>query len=455
MGAGLLVRFDIRKLFASFFLLIFALGLVGQVVPQGDHALVAEVDGAINPVSERFISRAIDQATAEGAEILIITLDTPGGLLSSTRNIVQDLLNAPIPVAVYVWPPGAQAASAGTFVTAAANFAVMAPSTNIGAAAPVTSSGEDISETMEAKVIEDTTALMRSIASQRGRNAEALEDTITQATAYDAEEAVQLNVADFIATNVDDLLSQVDGLTVETSTGMKTLETEGLSQRNIKMNVIEQFLDFLADPNVSFLLLSLGGLGLVVELLNPGGIVPGLVGVIFLILAFVSFGNLPVNWAGVALIILALALLVAEILVSGFGVFGVGSVVSFVLGGLLLFNNFGPADPTDASIGVNLWLLGSVTAVFAIVGLWVIRTIVDSRRGRRQDRPPESPLIGMVGVVADDLVPRGTALVADEVWTAISEGGSVIESGEEVQVQSLHGAVLTVLRSEPVEDEES
>ena len=442
-------------LFAAFSLLCFALGLVGQVAAQGErHALVAEVDGAINPVSERFISRVIDQAHEEGAEILIITLDTPGGLLDSTRGIVQNLLNAPIPVAVYVWPSGAQAASAGTFVTAAGHFAVMAPGTNIGAASPVTAGGEDIPETLESKVVEDTSALMRSIASERNRNAEALEDTIVNATAYDAEEAVELNVVDFIATGVDDLLEQVDGLTVETSEGTKDAWTpEGLEQRNVKMNLIERFLDFLADPNVSFILLSLGGMGLVIELLNPGGIVPGLVGVIFLILAFVSFGNLPVNWAGVGLIILAMGLLVAELMVAGFGILGVGSLICFILGGLLLFDNFGAPDPGGLDISVNTWLIVSLAAVFGIGGLWILRTMVRSRRGERQDRPSAPQLMGLVGEVVHELTPRGTVLIADEIWTAISEDGTVIPTGEKVIVRGLEGVILTVVRSQRSEDQ--
>ena len=438
----------LRRLFAAFFLGCFALGLVGQVAAQGDHVLVAEVDGAINPVSERFISRVINQAHEEGAEMLVITLDTPGGLLDSTREIVQELLNAPLPVAVYVWPSGAQAASAGTFVTAAAHFAVMAPGTNIGAASPVTAGGGDIPETLESKVVEDTSALMRSIAAERNRNADALEDTIVNATAYDAEEAVQLNVVDFTATGVGNLLEQVDGLTVETSEGPKTLETRGLEQRNVKMNLIERFLDFLADPNVSFILLSLGGMGLVIELLNPGGIVPGLVGVVFLILAFVSFGNLPVNWAGVGLIGLAMALLVAELMIAGFGVFGVGSIICFILGGLLLFNNFGAPDPGGLDIGVNPWLVGSLAGVFGVGGLWLLRTMVRSRRGERQDRPSKPELLGAVGEVVHEIAPRGTVLIADEIWTAISEDGTVIPIGEKVIVRGLEGVVLTVVRSQ-------
>ena len=448
MGRNMSALPTLRKLMAIPFLLVFCLGLIGQAAPQDPHTLVAELDGAINPVSQRFIARAIEKGEKDGAEIVIITLDTPGGLLSSTREIVQDLLNASIPTAVYVSPAGAQAASAGTFVTAAANFAVMAPGTNIGAASPVGSGGGDIPETLKAKVIEDTTALMRSIAQQRNRNAEALEDTITKATAYDFDEAVELNVVDFIARDVDDLLAQVNGVTVDTATGSRTLETEGLEQRSFKMNFIEKFLFFLADPNVSFLLLSLGGLGLVVELFNPGLIIPGVLGAIFLILAFLSLGNLPVNWAAVGFIILALILVVAELFVSGFGILGIGAIVSFIFGGLLLFDSFGAPSPTNAPTSVNLWLLGSLSAALSLLGLWFLRTMVRSRRAQRHDIPPDSPLIGATAIVVADLAPRGTVHVADEVWTAVSGDDTVIETGQRVEVRKVEGTLLTVFRAQ-------
>ena len=249
------------------------LGLVGPALAQEHerHALVADVDGMINPVSQRFISRAIDKGEKDGAEVVIIKLDTPGGLLSSTQEIVEDLLSDRITTVVYVHPSGAHAASAGTFITAAANFAVMAPGTRIGAAAPIAGDGEDIPETLKSKVIEDATALMRLIAEQRNRNSEALEDTVTEPEpqSYTDQEAMGLNVVDFVARDVADLLEQIDGKTVELTSGPRTLNTQGLALREINMSLIEKFLFFLADPNVAFLLLSLGGLGLVIELWTP------------------------------------------------------------------------------------------------------------------------------------------------------------------------------------------
>ncbi len=438
-----------RGIFLVLFTAMLALGIAGPALSQERHALVAEVDGIINPVTQRYISRVVDKGEKDGSEVVIIKLDTPGGLLSSTRKVVEDLLSDRVPTVVYVYPPGARAASAGTFITAAANFAVMAPGTNIGAAAPVAAGGEDISETMKSKVVEDTLALMRGIAELRNRNSEALEDTVTEPNprAYDTQQAVELRVVDFVAGSIPDLLRQIDGKTLETESGTRTLNTQGLVLRNMKMNFIEKFLFFLADPNVSFILLSLGGLGLVVELFNPGLITPGVVGVILLILAFLSFGNLPVNWAAVGFIILAGVLLTAEVFVAGFGVLGIAAIVSFVLGGLLLFSSFGAPSPTMPSIGVSLWLLGSIAGAFTLLGFWFLRTVVQSRRAeRRIKRLPLSPLVGALGVATEDLSPRGAVHVLDEDWTAATEGDIFIERGERVKVLKVEGTVLTVAR---------
>ena len=435
-----------RAVFLLCFVAMVVLGIAGPALAQERHALVTEVDGAINPVTERFISRVIDKGERDGAEVVIIKLDTPGGLLSSTRKIVQDLLNDQVPTVVYVYPPGARAASAGTFITAAANFAVMAPGTNIGAAAPVSGGGGDIPDTLKSKVVQDTLALMRSIAEIRGRNSKALEDTVTEPTpkAYDATEAVELNVVDFIARDVADLLRQINGETVQTPSGPRTLDTSGLALRHVRMNFVEKFLFFLADPNVSFLLLSLGGLGLVIELFNPGLFVPGVVGVILLILAFLSLGNLPVNWAFAGFFLLAGALVVAEIFVSGFGVLGIGAIVSFVLGGLLLFS--GSGSPTAPSTGVSLWLLGSIAGAFTLFGFWFFRTVAQSRRAARETEPALSPLIGALGVATTDLAPGGMVRVDERMWTAVTEDDIVIKAGEKVRVLKLEGVILTVAR---------
>ncbi|MCZ6789517.1 MAG: nodulation protein NfeD, partial [Chloroflexi bacterium] len=337
----------VHRVIIAFSLLAMAGGLIGTVTAQGQdrHVLSLEVDGIITPVVERFIERAIERGEERDAELVLIHLDTPGGLLSSTRKIVEHLLNAEVPTAVYVSPRGAFAASAGTFITAAANFAVMAPGTNIGAASPVGSGGEELGETIKDKVTNDAAALMRSIADERGRNSDTLEETVLEATSYSAQEAVELNMVDFIADDLDDLLTQLHGREAVTPAGVVVLNTRDVEIEGFDMSLVERFLQFLSDPNISFLLLSLGGLGIFVELLNPGLIVPGLVGIILLVLAFVTFGNLPVNWAGVVLILLAVALATLEYYVAGFGVLGVGAIICFVLGSLLLFFHTGAPSP--------------------------------------------------------------------------------------------------------------
>ena len=433
-----------------------ALGLVGplagRVVGQdgagGRHALVITVDGVINPVTERYIGRAIDAAADDGAGLLVIRLDTPGGLLDSTRKIVERLLASPVATAVYVSPAGARAGSAGTFITAAANFAVMAPGTNIGAATPVSSTGQDLGDTLASKAENDAAALIRSIAQERGRNAELLEATVRRAASYTAREAVAGNVADLIADDLDGLLAQLDGRTAQTPQGPVMLETAGLPTRELGRNLLEALLGFLSNPNVSFLLLTIGGMGIVIELFSPGLIVPAVVGVICLILAFVALGNLPVNWAGVALIILAVVLAAAEVAVVGFGVLGVASGVCMALGGLLLFAQFGDASPTLPALGVNRWLLAGVGATAAASVLYLAREAARSRRRREVPQMAAAVSIGETGTVTRPLAPRGVVRIANDTWSATSEDGGVIERGATVRVVAMEGLMLVVTRQE-------
>ena len=433
----------------TFWLLLILLAVIGNLVAsslahaQAPNVLVIKVDGLINGVKERFISRAIDQAVEEGSTLVVIELDTPGGLLSSTRGIVEELLEAPLPVAVYVSPRGARAGSAGTFITAAGHFAVMAPGTNIGAATPISGTGEDLEDTLANKVENDAAALIRSIAQERGRNEDKLEETVRKASSFSAKEAVELNVVDFIAEDLDDLLSQLNGQVVETAAGTRTLDTQDLSQRRVNKNLLENFLEFISDPNVSFILFSIGGLGIVIELFNPGLIAPGVVGVIAMLLAFLAFGNLPVNWAGVAFILVAVVLVALEVVVAGFGVLGVGAIVCFIVGGLILF---GGTTPTMPSASVSRWLVGGVSGGLALTLSYVVWTIYQSRRAGVQ--PLRPALIGMAGTVTGELAPRGIIQVGSETWTAISEDGNVITVGEPVKVSRVDGLILTVSRQD-------
>jgi len=437
-----------RRLAIVLVLLGFAWFLAGLVVDTvraaENHAVVLDIDGTINHVSARYLDRGIDKATSDGAQLIIIELDTPGGYLSSTRDMVEDILSADIPIAVYVSPSGAHAASAGTFITASANFAVMAPGTNIGAASPVASGGEDLPETLEKKINEDTAAFIRSIAAQRNRNSEALEETVTKAKSYSAAEAVEKDVVDFIANDLADLLAQLDGKTAETAAGTVTLHTQGISIRQVDMNLLERFLSVLANPDIVFVLLSVGGLGLLVELFTPGFIGPGVVGVTCYALAFVAMGNMPVNWVGAGLILFSVILFYLELQEAGIGIFGIGGVISFLLGAFLLFGGFGTPDIPTPNFRVALWVIGIATGVmgaFLVLFLRLARTVTWSPVATS---PSGKKLLGQSGVALSVLAPSGKVRVGKESWTATTTTGNLIEEGEKVEVIGIYGRVLKV-----------
>ncbi|MDA1127542.1 MAG: hypothetical protein O2913_02445 [Chloroflexi bacterium] len=280
-----------------------------------------------------------------------------------------------------------------------------------------------------------------------------VEETVRSAASYSALEAVDFNVVDFIADNLDDLLAQLDGQSAETSVGTVVLETQGLETRSFGKNILEHFLEFISDPNVSFILLTVGGLGIMVELFNPGLIAPGVVGVICFLLAFLALGNLPVNWAGVVFVLLAMVLIALEVAVAGFGILGVGAVVSLMVGGLLLFTQFGAPSPTLPSVSVNRWLLVGTGVVASLSVIYVAMLAYQSRK----QVPPlkASVLVGSHGTVTHELDPRGIVLVENETWTAISEDDSVIPPGELIEVRSVDGLTLTVFRKSDPEQEEN
>ncbi|MDA1349476.1 MAG: nodulation protein NfeD, partial [Chloroflexi bacterium] len=438
-------------------LLLVLLGLSGPVAAyflpnvsaQGRQVAVIEID-AIDPISAGFLGRGIDLAADEGAHLIVILLDTPGGFLDSTRDMVEKILASEVPIVVFVTPPGAQAASAGTFITASAHVAAMSPTTNIGAASPVGPSGEDLPDTLESKAIQDTAAFMRSIAEQRGRNSEALEDTVLRATSYSASEALDKGIIDLIAKDLDDLLSQLDGRTIEMDRGDHVLETNGLEVRKIGRNPVERFLGLIADPNIAFLLVSLGGIGLIVELWNPGLFVPGVAGVIALGLGFVALGNLPVNWVGAGLLMLGIALFFAELQAPGIGVFGVAGGVCFVLGAFLLFGDTSAPGVEAPSVKVSIWAILGVSVILAAFLLALVRLALQSRR---LNYPTQiDSLVGKTGVTTTELRPRGTVQVASEMWSAVSDSGQPIDEGEEVLVLEVDGLTLKVFRAnEPTE----
>ncbi|HYM16897.1 MAG TPA: nodulation protein NfeD [Dehalococcoidia bacterium] len=406
-----------------------------QVHQQGAvQILTANSD--VNDVMARYIDRGIGEAERTHAKAVVIKLDTPGGLQSSMEHIVQRIQGAKVPVIVWVAPSGAQAASAGTFITMAGHVAAMAPGTSIGAAHPVSSSGGDITGTLGTKVENNAAAYARSIADAHGRNATWAESAVRQSVSASTSEAVALHVVDYAANGMDSLLSQADGRTVKVDNRAVALSgLETAPRVTNSMTLIEQGLLILSDPNIAFVLLAIGGLGLLLEFLHPGFIAPGVFGAISLVLAFFALGTLPVNWAGVALVLLAFVFFGAELYVHGFGALGMGGVLSLVAGGLLLTSGTGAQ--------VSRWLVLGMGAGFAVFFFTVINAIIRMRRA-----PAHVGLQTMIGdraVARSDLNPSGYVFLHGERWRAISEDGP-ITSGEPVRITKVKGLTLTVRR---------
>ncbi len=398
------------------------------------------VKGTINPVLVDYIRRGIDHAEDTDAVACIIQLDTPGGLDTSMRDIVKDIVNARVPVVVYVSPSGARAASAGVFITVAAHVAAMAPNTAIGAAHPVavgTEGEQAMSEAMEEKIVNDAAAYIRSIAGAHGRNVEWAERAVRESVSATEEEALQLNVIDMVAPDLNSLIAQLDGRQVTMLDGsVVSLHMQGAVVNHFKMNWVEGFLFAISDPNIAYLLLSLAMLGLMVEITNPGLIFPGVVGGVCLLLAFYSLGVLPVNYAGILLIVLAFGLFVAEVFTTTFGLFTAGGITSLAIGSLILFKG-GPLFQVDP------WLVAGVVGSIAALLAFVVNRVI--RAHRRQASTGREELVGKKAIVKVPLDPEGTVLFKGERWTAISETGRV-ELGEEVIITRVDGLTLYVTK---------
>ena len=399
-------------------------------------------DGIVNPVMERYIDRGIDTAERSDAAAVVLRLDTPGGLDSSMRDVIQRIESSTVPVIVYVSPAGSRAASAGTFITMAGHVAAMAPSTSIGAASPVSSDGGDIEGALGRKIENDAVAYIRGIAEQRGRNADWAEDAVRDAVAVNQNEAVELNVVDFVATGIDDLLTQshgreVDLLTAEGSAVTATVDVAGAPVTENDRTILEQLLYIIADPNIAFLLLSLGGLAIVAEIFTTNG-VTGIFGAIALVLAFFALGALPTNWAGVALITFGLVLITAEVFVAGFGVLGIGGIIAIAFGGLILTGS------SDTGFQVSRWLVigFAVTSGVLVIGLGGL--ILKARR--MPVHSGRESFVGAKGTARGRLSPRGAVLVEGERWDAIAEDQQTIEEDTPIIVTRSEGFLLYVKR---------
>jgi membrane-bound serine protease (ClpP class) len=424
-----------RRFILLFCLLIF-FSIVGSLLSApSSQVMVITVQGVINPVTSEFIEKSIQKANKQAVEVLIIELDTPGGLDSSMRQIVKAINSSGVPVVVYVSPSGARAASAGVFITMAAHIAAMAPGTNIGAAHPVGIGGK-MDKTMVEKATNDAVAYIKAIAESRGRNSEWAEKAVRKSVSASATEALKLKVVDLVCKNIDELLEKIDGREVITSSGKKRLHTEEALLVREKMGTRLKILKVISDPNVAYILMLLGFYGLFFELTNPGAIFPGVVGAICLILAFYSFQTLPVNYAGLLLIILAIIMFILEVKVTSHGALTIGGIISMIIGSLMLFETPGPF------LRLSIYLIlpaALITAVFFSVTLGLA-----VKAWKRRPVTGVEGLIGLEGIAHTDIHNEGIALLRGEYWQAFSD--EPIKKGEKIKVESVKGLKIKVRR---------
>lgn len=418
-------------------LLLAGLSLLAQTKDSSEPRVdFIAIDGGINPAVDDFIRESISRARAAEAKALIIQLDTPGGLLTSTRSIVKEILGAPLPVMVYVAPSGSGAGSAGVFITLAAHIAAMAPGTNIGAAHPVAGSGQEVKGVMGEKIENFTASFSEAIAQKRGRNTEWAIQAVRRSVSITEREALKKNVIDIVAKDINDLLRQADGRKVEVEDRMVVLAVKDARIERFEMGLKQKIINTLSDPNIAYLLLMAGILGLYMEFSHPGVIFPGVAGIIALLLAFTSFQILPINYAGLAFIILGISLLIGEAFLPSFGVLGIGGAISLAFGSLLLFDTQTSDLIVDRSIVFAA--VGTLSAFILIVSYLVVKS---------QKRKPSLGLEGLIGEVGEAktvLNPTGKVFVHGEYWSA--KGDGEIGVGEKVEVVGLDGMCLKVRR---------
>jgi len=422
-------------------ILTISLGLVSQTEENTvtKRVVVISVDGSINPSSAEYINSGIKSARERDAECLIIKLNTPGGLLKSTRIIVTDILDSQIPVVVFVYPGGSQAASAGVFITLAGHIAAMAPGTNIGAAHPVTLQGEQDS-IMNEKATNDAAAFIRTISEKRARNIQWAEDAVRKSLSITETEALKERVIDTIAISVQDLLEKIDGKEISLSFGKKVLDTKNAEVINIEMDFKQKLLGLLSDPNIAYILFMIGIYGIMFELYNPGSIFPGVIGGISLITAFYSLHTLPVNYAGLALIIFAVILFIAEIKVVSHGLLSIGGVISLILGSIMLIDTESTLEVIKISWQVILVIVIFTAAFFIFaIGFGI----------KAQSRKPTTGIEGIIGEIGEtisNLEPEGQIRVHGELWNAESLDGS-ISKGTKVKVTQVSNLKLMVRKT--------
>jgi membrane-bound serine protease (ClpP class) len=431
----------LRGFFAPLALVVALLALAGGAAAQepSPRVLVAELANDINPVTEDFVVDAIERAEEEDYDAVVIELDTPGGLDSSMRGIIKAELASTVPVIVYVAPPGSRAASAGAFITLAADVAAMAPQTNIGSSTPVAVGGGEIPEDLRKKVVNDAAAYARELAEAHGRNGDWAEQAVREAENLGAQDALEQNVVDYVAPDLESLFQQIEAGEPTQPKGFEP-ELVGADVERVEMSLWKRILDTLIDPNIIVLLMSLGVLGITIEILNPGLVFPGTVGAICLIVGLFGLQVLPISWAGLLLMILAAGFFAAEAYVVSHGALALAGTVSFVIGALLLF------DPAGEEYQVSIWVALAVGLTFALLTMFVVTKLVLARRAPVKTGREE--LVGEVGVVRSALDPTGRVFVHGEIWKARTSDGP-IPVGERVRVEGIEDdLVLDVARAE-------
>lgn len=424
-------------LLASVLLLTVSVSLGKPVRAATGPVLVLDIKGVINPFTTQYLARGLNLAEQRDAALLIVMLDTPGGLESAMRDMVQLLLDSPVPTAVYVTPGGARATSAGMFILVAADVAAMAPTTHVGAAHPVPL-GAEIDEIMSAKAASDAAALVRGVAATRGRNADWVERAVRENLSVTEVEALELGVIDYIASDLNDLLRQLEGQEV----GERRLQLVGRATETAPMNWSESFYHIITDPNIAYLLLSLGTLLLLTEVADPGLSVAGIGSAVAFILAFLGMGNLPVNWAAIALLAVSVVLFVVGLLTDTEAVVTAAALVPFILGSLLLFSPFSPTSPAMPDVRVSFWLIAVMAVGMVAFSYLVLRAIIAA--SHIPPRAGAQRLVGLTGAAITDLTPAGQVRVDLQDWSAISVGGE-IRAGAPVRVTGVSGVRLEVV----------
>jgi len=436
-------------------LLLGPLGGASGASDRTPAVVVVHYNEDINELGKNFLRDALHHAASEKAGVVIIQLNTLGGSITSMQTMVGDIFASPVPVVVWIGPSGAGAASAGTFISAASTYLAMAPVTNIGAAAVVGSQGQNLASTEAKKATEFVASLMRSIAARRHRPVAALDATIFKARAYSAEEAVQLGIADARVSTLSSLITRLDGLTLASNGGPKVVHTAGAPVETVNMSVWQRMLGFLSNPNLVFLLLNLGGLGLIIELWTGGQTwIPGSLGIICLLAAFAGLSVLPFSWAGLALILVGILFLGFELHAPGHVFFGATGTASIILGGIFLLGYFGSPGLPGYNPTVSYWVLVSLAMIVGLLVLLMAREVHMSRHGKRYVSPLETAaLVGAIAEVSTRLDPKGDVLVGGESWQAELEGDKgTAELGDRLEVVAVDGFKLIV---KPVDEKKT